>query len=190
MLNIPIQGMRDGQHSVELECRAEELQSSFDEFVGEVRVRGEIRKVGRRLHLDAVATCTARLTCDYTTKEFDEEIHAPFRCDFVLNTDLYNAQLTDPGDVDDEIVPVHEEEKFIDVTDIVRQELAVSLPLKRIAPEVRGASIEEFVDKRFLADTEQSDKEKAKGDDRWAALKSLSLPEDHAEDDGSNAGDT
>lgn len=187
MLNIPIQGMRDGQHAVELECRAEELQSSFDEFVGTVHVRGQIRKVGRRLYLDAVATCTARLTCDYTTKEFEEEIHAPFRCDFVLSTELYNAYEADPGGVDDEIVPVHEEEKVIDVTDIVRQELAVNLPLKRIAPEVRDASIEEFVDKRFLADTEQSDKEKAKSDDRWAALKNLSLPEEHDSDDSTSA---
>jgi uncharacterized metal-binding protein YceD (DUF177 family) len=165
MLHIPIQGMRDGHHAVELECRAEDLQSSFEEFIGVVRVNGELRKAGRRLHLDATATCTARLVCDYTTKEYDEQIAAEFSCDFLLNTELFFAQR--------DTIAVHEEEKVIDITDVVQQELAVCLPLKRVAPDVRDKSLEELVDTRFLADSDEAQEDRAENDDRWSALKNL-----------------
>jgi uncharacterized metal-binding protein YceD (DUF177 family) len=173
MLHIPIRGMRDGHHAVELECRAEDLQSSFEEFIGVVRVNGELRKAGRRLHLDATATCTARLVCDYTTKEYDEQIVAEFSCDFLLNTELFFAQRDNTDDKDDDTIAVHEEEKVIDITDVVQQELAVCLPLKRVAPDVRDKSLEELVDTRFLADSDEAQEDRAENDDRWSALKNL-----------------
>lgn len=184
MLNIPIQGMRDGLHAVELECRAEDLQSAFEEFVGTVHVRGEIRKAGRRMHLDAVASCMTRLMCDYTTKEFDEEVRASFHCDFLLSTELFNAKKDGEEATDDETVPVHEDEKSIDITDIVQQELVISLPLKRISPEARERALEELVDARFLADSDQAHDDRAENDDRWSALKKLSISN---EDDGTKA---
>ncbi|MFM7773857.1 MAG: YceD family protein [Candidatus Kapaibacterium sp.] len=186
MLIIPLQGMRDGHHAVELECRAEDLHSTFEEFVGTVRVVGDIRKVGRRLHLEAVASSTVRLVCDYTTKEFDDEVRAPFHCDFILSTELFNERAE--GSPDDETVPVHEEEKSIDITDIVRQELAINLPLKRIAPEVRNTSLEDLVDRRFLADSASARDDRSESDDRWAALKNVSLPGEATGNPGEEVG--
>ena len=68
------------------------------------------------------------------------------------------------GEKEGEMHIIRDDELFIDLSDEVRQELALSLPMKRIAPEFRDKEWEDIAPE---VATEI--------DDRWKALKGLNL---------------
>ena len=106
--------------------------------------------------------------------EFTERIQAPFHCDFILDTALFTERSKESGDgTEHELIALHEEQKTIDITDIVRQELSVNLPLKRVAPEVRDKALEDLVETKYLTSAPGTGEAL---DERWAALRNITLP--------------
>jgi uncharacterized metal-binding protein YceD (DUF177 family) len=171
MLNISIKGLSDGKHPIELSTDAAEVADMFAEFTGEITVQGEVQKLGKRYILTGTALCEARLVCDMSGEEFTERITAPLSLNYVANTNLFLEQMDDS----DPVQPyyIREDDVMIDITEEVRQELALSLPLKRIAPQYR--------DKDFSVlhpeyDAESSNTTSSKEmDPRWAALKNINF---------------
>ncbi len=170
MLKLSVKSYREGSHESELSCEASEILSAFPEFVGEVHVHVVITRVGRRYQLRCKASCETLLTCDYSLQEYNETINAEFQLEYVFDTELYLEQKNSADQDEFSVRALHEDESQIDIGNDVRQELAVRLPLKRIAPELRDKSIEDLVDRQFLDDGRAQE---GRAEETWGALKNL-----------------
>ena len=72
---------------------------------------------------------------------------------------------------DSQVIPIREDATVIDITDEVRQELMVHLPMRRVAPKYRDKELTEL-----FPELEGRDAEAPQPDvvnDQWAALRKL-----------------
>jgi uncharacterized protein len=166
MVSITIQGIKDGQRDIDIEAGVEEVEGMFPEFIGNLTVKGKLIKLGSRYSVIAEVECLARLTCDLSLQEFDEPIKAELKFSYLANTDLWRLRTSDDY-ADNEERLISEDSKVLDITKDIMEQLAVNLPMKRIAPEFRGKSFEEI-------HPELTDK-KSEIDDHWEALKNLKI---------------
>jgi uncharacterized metal-binding protein YceD (DUF177 family) len=166
MLKVFIQGLKDGEYEIDLECPVDQIPDMFEEFVDIVRLKGKLRILGRRYNISAKAECSAQLVCDVSLNEYVETISADINLAFIADELLWHAGKDQArGEVAERAI--HPDDKHIDVTEDVREELAVNLPMKRVSPEYRDKDLKEVYPEY------SPEKVKAPDDDRWAALKNL-----------------
>lgn len=139
MLKVSILGMEDGEHTFKAESAVSNIQDMFPEFTGIITVNGTIKKQGKRLLLNGEASCNAHLICDVSGEEFDQDIKAPINAHYRLDTQLFT--LSTAQDESDEMI-LRDDEEEIDITEEVRQELAIHLPMKRVAPAYADTTFE------------------------------------------------
>ncbi|MEN3026728.1 MAG: DUF177 domain-containing protein [Chlorobiota bacterium] len=164
-LSIRIQGLRDGIHQIQLTAVAEGIPEMAPEFVGEVTLIGTLEKIGRRYTFVGIARCQARLVCDRSLEEYTEWIEAPIEVAYLADTDLYLLSQAERRDRTYEVQLIREDDTHIDLTEEARQELAVRLPMKRIAPQYRDIPFEELYP-QYAAPSKTPD-------ERWAPLRRL-----------------
>ena len=167
MLKISILGMEDGDNAVNVSCQSSDIPDMFPEFFGEVHLEGMLRKQGKRLILNAKASCMSKLLCDVSGEEFEQNIEAPITQYLRLDTQLHD--LHEDGDGDE--ILLRDDEEYIDITEEVRQELAIHLPMKRIAPGFEDKTFEELHPDLLKKEEEQTDGETSP----FAALKHLNI---------------
>ncbi len=176
MLQIMVKGIGDGTYDIDTACAVGRLKGIYPEFYGDVTLEGQLKVLGNRYTVVAKVSCMAKLLCDVSLEDYKEEISAEIEIAYLANTDLYYTQKEqDDDDYEREIV-IHEDDKFIDLTDEVTQQLNVSLPMKRVSPKYRDKDIEDI----YPEYTESNDEEDKKDqnddiDERWSALKKLKL---------------
>ena len=169
MLIISIKGLVDGKYPVEASADCSEIPYIFEEFVGTVSIKGTLRKHGKRYLFDISAQAPAQLICDISGEDYMETITTEFSLEYIANTMLANLN-ADKGDVEPPFY-IREDDTAIDLRDEIRQELAISLPMRRIAPQYRT---KEFIEifPAFAEHKSETTKEQAI-DPRWAALQSI-----------------
>ncbi len=166
MLRIFIQGLRDGIYEIDAECDVSEIDGMFDEFIEKVKVSGTMRILGFRFALELTATCKAKMLCDISLEEFIEPISAELKLSYIADEELYRfGQDSDIAKAESRVI--HPDDKYIDISEEVREELTVNLPMKRISPEYRDKDIKEIYPE-YTA--EQNIKIE---DDKWAELKKI-----------------
>lgn len=167
MLKISILGMEDGDHAFHSSCDSSEIQDMFPEFNGVVEIDGMIKKQGKRLTLNAKASCMSTLTCDLSGEDFEQKIEAPIMKHFRIDSQLYNLRTEEDGD---EIL-LRDDDDFIDITEEVRQELVIHLPMKRVSPAYKDVSFATLHPGLLTKEEEKND-----GDySPFAALKHLNI---------------
>ncbi len=176
MLKILVKGIRDGEYDIDIASPVSEIEGFFPEFFGEVRFRGKLRIVGKRYAVEGIAECEARMVCDLSTEEYTEIISVQIVSSFFANNELFYATKgisEELRETSEHII--HEDDKYIDISEDVRQELAISLPMKRVAPKYRGKNFEDIYP-QYSADATPKKPKKSKPeeiDDRWNELKKL-----------------
>ncbi len=176
MITIPIQGMGDGIHTVMLSVPVENIEDMSPEFFGNVVVEGQVQKIGTRYTFTGTAECQATLTCDRSLIDYAEPIKAEIAVSYMANSDLLKTAESSASK-DDKVKLIRDDQREIDITDEVREELVVNIPMKRIAPEYRDKELEDIFPE--IAAREPDGKSAKKPlkedeiDDRWAALKKL-----------------
>ncbi len=172
-----IQGIKDGEYDVDISSPTSAIEGFFPEFIGDVRFVGKLRILGKRYTVVGIAECDAQLTCDLSLEEFVEHIKVEIATSFFANNELYySIQDLSKELKDAEVHIIHEDEKYLDISDDVRQELAINLPMRRIAPKYRDKSFDEIYPQYSAAHT-QKDKKASQDetDERWGPLKKLKL---------------
>ncbi|MCU0426300.1 MAG: DUF177 domain-containing protein [Candidatus Kapabacteria bacterium] len=171
MVIVSIKGLTDGKYPVEAAEEVSAMEYVAPEFFGTVSITGTLRKHGKRYLMDISAQAPAKLLCDVSGEEFEETIQASFSLEYIANTMLANLN-ADKTDLEPPFY-IREDDTTIDITDEVRQELSISLPMRRIAPQYRDKDFEQV----FPQFSENAAKTNADGepetDPRWAALKSI-----------------
>jgi uncharacterized metal-binding protein YceD (DUF177 family) len=171
MLRFRINGIKDGKHEIELQADVSKIPEMPEEYIGDIFVTGLLTKIGKRLTYVGTISCDAKMICDISLEEFLEKISCDFEFSFMSNNDLYylnkakGTMETDSGEV-----ILHEDDQEIDISEQIRQELMLNLPMKRIAPEYRDKTIEELYPE-FL----DSNQNNSQIDERWKGLEGLTL---------------
>lgn len=164
-ISLSLIGINDGVHPFEMQVDAREINNLGEEFQGAVTVSGVMHRSGRRVHIDATVTANAHLMCDLSLEDFVELYSPKISLEYRLDNELAASQAG--ADVEpDEIRGIREDLHYLDITDDVRQELMLALPMKRVAPQYRDKDIVEL-------HPELLDEPEPPADDRWAALRNL-----------------
>ncbi len=167
MLKIPIQGLKDGNLEISLSANVGEISGMFPEFFGTISLSGILNKSGKRYSFNGSATCSALLVCDRSLTEFIEEITATITVSYLADTEVFLLQ--DAANNSD-IYIIREDEPFIDLSVEVSEELALNLPMKRVAPQFRDKNLDEII-----SEIGSDIISEQKTDDRWSALKNIHL---------------
>lgn len=172
VLVIELQGLQAGKQSVSIEAPASEIPDMFPEFKGIVTVAGTVEKFENKYILSLQARCVAHLVCDRSSEEYEEEIVVPIAVTFIRNSELYAQQKLE-ADPEPPFY-IHDDAKYLDITDYVRQELALHLPMKRVAPWYRDKELEDIFP--FLQRQEREREQQI--DERWSVLQKLRFDEE------------
>jgi uncharacterized metal-binding protein YceD (DUF177 family) len=172
MIKIEITGMKDGKYDLLIEAPVEKMNCIFEEFFGDVKLTGTIKKISNRFTLSAKAEVKAKMICDRSLKEFVENIESEVKLSFIADTKAY---LENKGKINEEIesdILIREDIKYINITSEVIELLALQIPMKRIAPEYRDKELDEIFPE-LSVETFRNEKEVI--DDRWSKLKNLKI---------------
>ena len=173
MLKIYIQGLKDGTREVTASSAVQEVPDLSEEFIGNVEFVGKLKVLGQRYYVEGTARCRARFLCDISLEDFEEDISVPVKKSFHADNEMLRHGEQYSGREQREVI-IAEDEKYLDLTDEIREELMVNLPMKRIAPKYRDKSIDDIYPEFTQANTNE-DKENNEIDERWSPLKKLKL---------------
>lgn len=168
MLKISIRTLNDGDNPVELSENSEKTDGIFSEFFGLVEFTGIVKRQSDRYIVKGKASCQANLICDLSNEHFIETIETEINAVYVVDNFLYDKTKDTLDELHGEIY-MRDDDLFIDITEEVKQELAISLPLKRIAPAYRDKKAEDIYPDYVNTSSELPE------DSRWEALKKLNL---------------
>jgi uncharacterized metal-binding protein YceD (DUF177 family) len=173
MIKIHIQGLKDGLHEVDLSVPVEAVPEMLPEFIGDINLKGNLRIIGKRYYFQGKVSCNASLICDMSLIEYVENISFDIALSFLaVNPQRSIADFDMDKKAEERIVA--DDEKYLDITEDIREELAVHLPMKRIAPQFAGKEFEDIYPQYSSKVTKKPAKTKIV-DDRWAPLQNLKL---------------
>jgi uncharacterized protein len=167
MIKIYVKGLKDGLHDIELSEPVDTVPDLSDEFFGNIEVTGKLRVIGNRFNFFGKAVCSAKLVCDRTLKEFVQDVEAEFSIAYIVDT---TGSAADIADQEEKERILSKEDKYIDITDDVREELILNIPMKRIAPDVNDMEFDDI-----YPEYSANKNKKIEDDDRWSALKNIKI---------------
>lgn len=173
-MKIRIHGIKDGIHDVQEIVPVEEIDGMMPEFFGNVSFVGKMRKIGKRYTITGFAECKIKLVCDLSLEEYTDVVSSEIKVAFIADTDMFLLQGEQIDDPDAERA-VHEDDEFFDISNDVREQLAVSIPMKRIAPQYRNKSFADLHPEFSAEIAEKIINEEEQIDERWKALKNIKL---------------
>ncbi len=157
MIEFRIFGLEDGHYDLELEIKTQDMKCILDCFSpGIVRISGSFNLFGEKLGLDVSVSAVAGLLCDFSNEQYSEEISVDLDLMFRL--------------FDDEIVlldeSIYDRNSYflkgnkLDITQIVCDELALSVPMKKVLPKYRGKDFTEIFPEYTKSGSGSGDKRK------------------------------
>jgi uncharacterized metal-binding protein YceD (DUF177 family) len=165
-MKIRIHGIQDGKHQIELKENVKNIPYLFPEFIDEVQVSGFLTKSKNRFNFTGIVKCNAKLICDISLEEFIEEILANIHINFIANTQLFYFQRNNTKEIEE--IAILEDDEYFDISDEVKDILAVNIPMKLISPKHKGKTFAEIYP-QFAKENENII------DERWQALKNLNI---------------
>lgn len=172
MLTVDIASLSEGIHHVEFTPVPEAVDLDPSTF-RDLQVEAELQYHRDRILVKLRAAATATLTCDRTLKEYDQPVAGSYNLLFGPP-----EMVGQEGDEFEEVRPLTPSDNELDLTDVVRDTLVLSLPQRRIAPDAEDESIEQV----FGAPAEEEASDEPV-DPRWSELKKL---RDAEHDEGEN----
>ncbi len=157
VLALEIADFKSGTRTVELAPTPEDLELDPADFRN-LRVAAHLDRTENRVFVQLVVHGTARLQCDRTLVDFDQDLEG--RCGVLFApADEIEGLGGNPDDVREFDPTSHE----LDITEAVRDTLLLSIPLRRIAPGAEEVPIQ----------TSFGSEDDDMADPRWEALRPL-----------------
>lgn len=163
MVTIDITSFQSGVYDVELDPEAEEADldpSTFRDIHVEAELHCRRDRILAHLNIEA----TAQLTCDRTLEPYDEFLEGSYSVLFGPA-----SMAGREGDRFDEVRPLDPTDREIDITDIIRDTVLLSIPQRTVAP---GAD-EEDINMSFGEPVDDDVETEEQVDPRWSKLKEL-----------------
>ena len=142
-LSVSLAGFKRGSRSFLVEVPSASISEFPVEFKDVVVIEGTVHHLDTKFYVEANIFAVATLECDRSLQEYKEEITAELALEFEFNSELAKQQKEAIPD-GEELRGLFEEANEIDLTDDVRQELTLALPMKRTAPQFRDLPFEDI----------------------------------------------
>ena len=169
---IPFAGLKLGKHQFEYQINKAFFDSfDYDEFESsDIKVNVVLEKKSTMLELNFKHKGTVHVPCDLTNEMFDLPIKGKVRL-VVQFGDAYN-------DDNDELLILPHGEHQIDISQVIYEMIALSIPLRRVHPGIKDGTLNtEALQKLNELRVEENKAEKSKEDEnidpRWDELKKL-----------------
>ncbi len=159
MLQIDIQNLAVGLTELELTPSAEDVDLDPDVF-SDIRVQARIDFDTHEAVVSLACFAVASLTCDRTVVDYEQPVSGKFTVLFVPS----NRASGEEGESSQEVRPLLATDEEIEITDIVRDTLLLSIPIRKIAPGAVDVDVP----------TEFGTPKESELDPRWEALRALS----------------
>ena len=160
MLTIDITSLSTGIHHLERAPSASDVGLDPTTY-SDIEVAAELQYHRDRILVSLTARATAELICDRTLEPYDQPVEGEYSVLFGPP-----SMVGEEGDKFEEVRPLDASDRELDITDIVRDTILLSLPQRRVAP---GAE-DEPIDREFGA---AEDDEETPVDPRWSKLEEL-----------------
>lgn len=161
MLTVDISSLSEGIHHLDFSPSATDVDLDPSTFE-DVEVEAELQYHLDRILVKLTARAVAELTCDRTLQPYDQPVEGHYSLLFGPP-----SMVGQEGDEFEEVRPLTPSDQEIDLTDVVRDTILLSLPQRRVAP---GAE-EEEIDREFGAPEDGEEAEEI--DPRWSKLRKL-----------------
>lgn len=170
MISIFIQGLKDGEYNIDQKASVSDVPDLAEEFIGDINLSGKLLVLGKRYTFQGIVKCNSKLVCDRSLVEFEQFITAEFSIAFIADNSL--SRFTKKNDIDKtEVIIISDDNKEIDITEIIREELILNLPMKRISPDFRDKELSEI----FPELMNKENKEETDIQNSWFPIKKLKI---------------
>jgi len=166
MVRIDIKALRPGSYEYDWILKAEDLNLDPDIFM-DLKAKARLDFLPARIFVTLNTYAKVGLVCDRTLVEFEQPVEGKYHIMFAGTEMLEGSDMNDEGI---RLLEVGDEE--IDLTDIVRDTIMLSLPHRALSP---GAEDQEMQMKYG--------QDELPIDPRWEALKNLSSSTDPEEEE-------
>jgi len=180
MLQLDITPFKLGVHQVELDPDPQDLEFDLDPFddvhdISDVLVDITIQAHRDRLLLHLDVEANVEMTCARTLKQFQDVV-------FGRHSVLFGPPELVGSETEeyDEVRPLSRGDREIDITDIVRDTIMISIPQRKVAPGAEDDDIQTVFGK-----SEDADATEEPVDPRWSELQKLKS--DDASDESTSA---
>ncbi|NQW29456.1 MAG: DUF177 domain-containing protein [Ignavibacteria bacterium] len=169
---IPVSRSTDDKIKIDIVVKAKQIPFLAPEISGDIRVYGKATSSRSNVRLRLTVEASAELICDRSLEEFVEPLTAHLDLEYRIDNHLAaeQRQASIPPDTD-EVRGIREDESTIDITDDVRQELALLIPMRRVSPKYRDVDLSE-INPSYSGRT-LNDSIDDTAQDQWAVLKAL-----------------
>ncbi len=149
MVQLDIGELKSGTRSVSKDLTAADLGLELARFKG-LYVSIEFDREGDRIVVQLEVSGTAHLICDRTSEPFDLDVRGSHALVFIPHDDIGSDIGSDIGPKIDigsdaessgDVLGFEPSDPVLDVTDIVRDTLLLSLPTRRLAPGAEEADV-------------------------------------------------
>ncbi len=161
MVRIELERLREGFQRIELMPSAEALELDPQVFE-DIRVELHLTYEGGRLLVQLWAGATATLECDRTLELFKQPIEGTYSLFYVPPGVVVQRE-----DVE-EVRELRHSDRFVDLTDVVRDTLLLAIPMRKVKPGAESIPIP----LQFGA-PEGPETEERPMDPRWEVLRKL-----------------
>jgi len=177
MIKVLVHGIKEGKNNIDITTAVDKIENLYSEFFGDVHIFGSLSYNADRFHFILNAKAKARLICDISLDEYEEE--------FIANTSFILK------DIGDRLIDIDNESegnfrisnKEIDISKYIAEALALEIPMKKIAPKYRGIDINQIYPEHTVIGSQDNQNEKIIDkksdkkdiDPRWSTLKDLKL---------------
>jgi len=141
MLFVDIVGLKNGRHHFEIKSEIDKKLKT-KEIVNPIEVTGELIVHGDNIYIDGKASTDMRLKCDLSLEDYSEYIETDIKITLSKRQDSVDFASTESDE--DNIIYISDEQKKVDISEIVVQELLVKIPMKKVAPQYRDKKIEDI----------------------------------------------
>lgn len=168
MLLIPIKYIEEGKNELKLVVHPYEIDLT-KEFAHDIKINGIIEKFGWQLNIKAELVTDLNLVCDYTLEEFTENLKLNINIICKLDN-LSQDEKATYAELDNFIFYKQDDDE-IDIGNLVREDLLLNLPMKRVSPKYKN---KEFVEifPEYAAESYNNLEEKP---NPFAVLKNLKI---------------
>jgi uncharacterized metal-binding protein YceD (DUF177 family) len=165
--NIPFVGLKEESHLFDYQIDNKFFEAfNFEEyFDADINVTLTLDKKSTMLNLSFSAKGTVNVTCDVSGERFNQEINATLPL-IVKFGEEYN-------DENEEILILPHSEFQINVAQYIYEMIVLSVPSKRIHPQVLDGTMESEALKKLEKLRVKEEKTTDEVDPRWDKLKSL-----------------
>lgn len=168
--NIPFIGLKEGSHSFEYQIDNTFFEAfQFNDFSStNIKADVDFTKKSTLMELSFVINGTVNVPCDTTNEPFDQKVNGNMKLVVKFGSEF--------NDEHDEILILPHEAYQINIAQYIYELIVLSVPTKRIHPDVINGSMESEALKRLneLRINENKTVEEEKSTDpRWDKLKDL-----------------